>query len=207
MFVPVLACCTALLAADKPFVAHADHVIAGEKMVPDKSHDPVLCSNVGPANNQFGSSGNFVAGPNNTVLGISQFMAVPCTPQTNRTLTTVKGAWQWYGYGANKIQICLYADSGSNSPGTQIGNCVTLTNLPTFLTSNTLVTANFTSQKLALTAGTQYWIIAQTPSRGTGSDSVDVWVGESGWMASDVAGEGWSSSQPNLQGVMSVSGK
>lgn len=205
LFVLIVACTTMVFAADKPLVAHADYVVVG-KAAPDTSHDPTLCSNVGPPTNEFGATGYFVGGPNSEI-GNSQFMAMPCTPKANHTLTTVKGAWQWYGAGHNTIQICLYSDSGSNYPATQIGKCVTKNNLPIFLTTNTLVTANFTSQNLALTGGTQYWIVAQTPSKGPQADALDVWVSDGVWMGDNVGGTGWDSFQPNLAGVMAVSGK
>lgn len=206
IFVLTLACSTTLLAADRPLVAHADHVIVG-KAAPDTSNDPTLCNSIGPASDEFGDSGFYVAGPTNPVFSHSQFIAVPCTPKANHNLTTVKGAWQWAGLGHNTIQICLYSDNGSNAPGTQIGNCVNKNNLPAYLTTNTLVTANFTSQNLALTGGTQYWIVAQTPSTGAKADATDVWVGGNPWTSSDVAGNGWGSFQADYVGAMKVSGQ
>ena len=206
MFVLTLACSTTLLAAEAPKVAHADHIIQG-KAQPNTSHDPVLCNTIGPSTNEFQLNGYFVAGPDNSLLGESQFMAVACTPSKNVTLTTVKAGWQWYGYGANLIQICLYSDNGSNAPGTQIGNCVTKRNLPDFGTANTLVTVNFSSQSLALTAGTQYWIVGQTPSSGTGDDAVDVWNGGGEYTGYNVAGSGWGSFQADLTPAATISGK
>lgn len=197
--------CTTMAFAEKPLVAHATNIIH-KNAVQDNSRDPVLCSNVGPSANQYGVNGYFVAGPSSG-LGTSQFIGAPCTPKVSKNLTTVKGAWQWYGSGANEIQVCLYSDSGSNSPGTQIGKCVTKKNLPAFGTTNTLVTANFTAQNLALTAGTQYWIVGQTPLTGVGSDAEDVWVGESVWLGYNVGQNGWNSFQPDLEGVMKVSGQ
>jgi len=195
---------TTMLAADKPLVAHASRIIQGHSALPDAGS--VLCSNVGASTNMYQENGYFVAGPD-SALGESQFMAFPCTPKTTKTLTTVKGAWQWYGDGANEIQICLYSDNGSNAPGTQIGKCVTKKNLPDFGTTNTLVTANFTMQALSLTGGTQYWIVGQTPSSGTGDDAMDVWCGGADYTGYNVAGNGWGSFQADLTPVAAVSGQ
>jgi hypothetical protein len=205
IFVLTLACSTTLFAADRLLSVHADHLIAGHGALPPAIG--VVCSNVGPATNQYGANGYLVLGPSNTLTGSSQFIAAPCTPKTNKILTTVKGAWQYYGTGANEMQVCLYSDSGSNSPGTLMGKCVTKKNLPTFGTANTLVTATFTKQNLALTAGTQYWIVGQLPASGTGSDAQDVWAGESVFASFNSGGSGWTSFQPDLEPVMAVSGK
>jgi len=204
MFVLTLA--TTLLAADKPLVAHTDRIIVGhQKAEPDIG--VTLCNNLGPASNEYNvTNGFFVAGPA-SALGTSQFIGAPCTPAATHTLTTVKAGWQWYGDGANEIQICLYSDNGSNAPGTQIGKCVTKKNLPTFGTTNTLVTANFTKQGLSLTGGTQYWIVALTPSSGTGDDALDVWDGRAGYYGYNVGGGGWGSAEFDATPAVKVSGQ
>ena len=207
LFVLTIACTTMVFAAQKPVAVHANHIIQ-RKAVQDDSpaSTVVLCSNVGPATNQYGANGYLVTGPA-SALGTSQFIAAPCTPKVSKILATVKGAWAYDGSGANQMQVCLYSDNGSNAPGTQIGKCVTKKNLPTFGTANTLVTATFTKQNLALTAGTQYWIVAQTPLTGTGDDFYGVWVGESVSLGYNVGQNGWNSFQPDLEGVMMVRGQ
>jgi hypothetical protein len=203
IFVLTLACSTMLLAADKPLSVHASHIIAGHGVLPPASG--ILCSNVGPSTNQYGANGYLVLGPANALTGASQFLAEPCTPKASKALTTVKGAWSYFGTGANVIQICLYNDSGSNAPGKRLGKCVTKKNLPAFGTTNTLVTADFTAQNLHLAKGKKYWIVAQTP--GTSSDAQDVWAGESVYESFNPGGAGWSTFQPDLNGVMAVSGQ
>jgi len=206
MFTLTLACSTMLFAAEAPRVAHATNVIVGhQRTEPDTS--VTLCNTLGPKTNEYILSGYYVAGPASS-LGTSQFIASPCTPKATHTLTTVKAGWQWAGSGANEIQVCLYSDSGSNTPGTQIGNCVTKTNLPNFGTTNTLVTANFKSQNLSLTGGTQYWIVAQTPGSGTGDDALDVWCGTvAPYTGSNVGSSGWYSFEADYTPSMRVSGQ
>jgi len=206
LFVLTFACTTALFAAQRPLTAHATNVIVGHQQAePDTG--VTLCNTIGPSTNEYILDGYLLLGPA-SAYGESQFIGAPCTPKSTVTLTTVKAGWQYYGSGANQVQICLYNDNGSNAPGTQIGNCVTKRNLPTFGTTNTLVTANFTSQNLSLTGGTQYWIVAQTPSTGKGDDFEGVWNGTvSPYTGSNVAGTGWYSFEADLTPSMRVSGK
>jgi len=51
---------------------------------------------------------------------------------------------------------------------------VTVKNLPTWYTCCKLATANIPST--AVTAGTQYWVVADTPATGTGSDLNGAWA-------------------------------
>jgi hypothetical protein len=85
------------------------------------------------------------------------------TSQTNATVTQVRAAIQYNG-----------------------------SNLPTFYTCCTLAVANFPHGGVPVTAGTQYWVVADTPLSGTGSDFYGVWaLAPSGnGVAADV-GTGW----------------
>lgn len=203
-----LASATALFGADRLAIAHATHIIQGraaQTKVPATQHK--IFSNVGPSTNEYQANGYFVAGPTNPVLGQSQFIALPFSlGATAYKLTLVKVPMQWYGQGHNIAQLCLYSDN-SGVPGTQIGKCVTRLNLPAFGTTNTLTTYNFTAQALALSANTAYWIVGQTPSKGTNADATMVWCGESNSLGYNVNNGGWNVFLPDLESVAAIYGE
>ena len=99
-------------------------------------------------------------------------IGLPFTPKANSHVAQVRVAVQYYGSGANQINLSIYGDSGG-APGTVLAGPVTVTNLPAYGTCCTLTIANFTP--LAVTAGTRYWVVANAPATGTGSDFVGVW--------------------------------
>jgi len=146
-----------------------------------------IFSNLGPASAAYVASGYYVAGPV-SALGQSQFMGLPFTPAKNSTAQQLRAAISWNATGANRVRLSLYSDAGG-VPGTLLAGPVTKANLPAFGTCCTIVTA--TIPATALTAGTQYWIVADTVATGTGSDSEDVWNSAPQWIAADVAGGGW----------------
>jgi hypothetical protein len=77
-----------------------------------------------------------------------------------------------YSSGANQVNLSIYGDS-SGVPGTLLAGPVTVTNLPTHGTCCALAVANFSS--VGVTGGTQYWVVADTPLTGTGSDFAGGW--------------------------------
>ena len=113
------------------------------------------------------------------------------TSQTNATVTQVRAAIQYNGFGANQANLSLYNDA-NGTPGVVLVGPVAVTNLPTFYTCCTLAVANFPHGGVPVTAGTQYWVVADTPLSGTGSDFYGVWaLAPSGnGVAADV-GTGW----------------
>jgi hypothetical protein len=84
----------------------------------------------------------------------------------------VRVALQYGGSGANQINLNLYEDSGG-VPGTLLAGPVTVADLPDYGTCCTLAIANFSS--VAVSGGAQYWVVADTPLTGTGSDSFALW--------------------------------
>jgi hypothetical protein len=62
-------------------------------------------------------------------------------------------------------QAGIYKDA-SRAPRTLLAGPVTVPNLPT--SGRTLTIANFAA--VAVTGGTQYWVVADTPLTGTGSE-------------------------------------
>ena len=158
----------------------------------------IIYSNLGPTKTNLYSSTNSwaVAGPG---TGFSTFLGLAFTPKANSHVTQVRVAL-WYFGGANQINLNIYADAGG-LPGTLLAGPVTVTNLPTFGTCCSLVVADFPS--LAVAAGTKYWVVANTPLSGTGSDFDGSWpmvnTPEMAWDNSDF---GWFPSNPVAGAVL-----
>lgn len=99
------------------------------------------------------------------------FIGMPFTPKYDSHVSQVQVAVQ-YQSGANQVNLSIYEDSGG-IPGTLLAGPVTVTNLPDFPTCCLLTVANFSP--LAVTGGTRYWVVADTPSTGTGSNFTGAW--------------------------------
>ena len=110
-----------------------------------------------------------LAGPN--AANGPHFLAMPFTPKSNSTVEQVQVA-VFYKTGANQVNLSIYGDAGG-IPGILLAGPATVTNLATAGTCCSLTVANFTP--VAVTAGTQYWVVADTPLTGTGSDFAGVW--------------------------------
>ncbi len=127
-----------------------------------------IFSNLGPAKSAFIENGFLLAGP------LSVFIAMPFTPKADSHISQVRAAVQYDGNGANQVDLSLYSDA-SGVPGALLAGPVTVKNLPNWYTCCKLAIANFTSA-VAVAAGTQYWVVADTPATGTGSDFYGVWA-------------------------------
>ena len=151
-----------------------------------------IFSNLGPATSAYSNGGWNLDGPT-SLAGSSQFMAMPFKPKANAHVSQIRAAVQYSGSGANQVNLSLYSDV-SGAPGVLLAGPVTVKNLPTFFTCCELATANIPST--AVTAGTQYWVVADTPSTGTGSDFYGVWAFVSpskSLVGADLGGGGWFS--------------
>jgi hypothetical protein len=104
--------------------------------------------------------------------GYTSFVGMPFAPRSNSHVSQVEVAVQ-YVVGANQVNLSIYEDSGG-VPGTLLAGPVTVTNLPDSGLCCTLASADFTPQ--AVTAGTRYWVVADTPLTGTGSDFEGTWA-------------------------------
>jgi hypothetical protein len=111
-------------------------------------------------------------GPNSGIGGFV-FRAMAFTPKQDSHVSQVQVAIQYFGTGANQIDLSIYTDSGNDYPETLIGGPVTVANLPGGGTCCGLAVANFTP--IAVTGGTRYWVVADTPLAGTGSDFFGGW--------------------------------
>jgi hypothetical protein len=131
-----------------------------------------IYSSLGPRNNPYnGNDGWGISGPN-SIAQRSSFVAVPFTPKSNAHVSQVNVPLAYNGSGANQVNINIYGDS-NGVPGALLVGPITAFNLPDFGTCCTLVGAAF--QSLAVTGGTQYWVVANTPLSGTGSDFFGIW--------------------------------
>ncbi len=131
-----------------------------------------IYSNLGSSKTDLYDDANGWAllGPNNPHSN-DQFVGMPFTPKANAHVSQVRVAVE-YGSGANQVNLSIYEDSGG-VPGTLLAGPVTVTDLPKLFTCCTLATANFTP--VAVTKGLQYWVVANTPLTGTGSDFNGGW--------------------------------
>jgi len=132
-----------------------------------------LFSNAGTKTNAWNDTvGWNVTGPNSSG-GKTQWVALPFKVKANSTAYQLQAAIVYAGSGANQINLSLYSDN-SGAPGTLLGGPVTVTGLAGTGTCCTFATANLTTT-VSLTAATQYWIVAETPTSGMGSDFSGIW--------------------------------
>jgi len=153
-----------------------------------------IFSNLGPKTDAFTYDGWSLDGPNSSA-GFSQFAAMAFTPKKDAHVSQLRAAVQYNGTGANQVNLSLYSDS-DGAPGVLLAGPVTVTNLPVFYTCCTLAIANFTA--VAVTAGTQYWVVADTPATGTGSDFNGAWAfipPYNNFTATNFDGNGWYAQQ------------
>jgi hypothetical protein len=137
-----------------------------------------------------------VSGPN-SLVGLSDFIAMRFTPPSNSHVSEVRVAVLYTGIGADQVNLSIHADS-SGHPGKRLAGPVTVTKLPKALTCCGLAVANFAS--VPVSGGTRYWVVADTPKTGHGSDFVGEWAGAVRpvlTLAANVAGTGWVSFNGN----------
>jgi hypothetical protein len=131
-----------------------------------------IFSNLGTKTNlYFDIGGWLISGPNST-NGFYPSIALPFTPKSNSHVSQARAAVQYFFSGANQVNLSIYGDSGG-IPGTLLAGPVTVTNLPDSGTCCTLAIASFTP--VAVTGGSRYWLVADTPASGKGSDFQGVW--------------------------------
>jgi hypothetical protein len=104
-------------------------------------------------------------------ISLEESVAIPFTPKSDSHVSEVGVPVKYLG-GTNQVNVSIYSGPG-NVPETLLAGPVTVTNLPDAGTCCTLSVASFSS--IAISAGTQYWVVVGTPSSGTGSDFEGVW--------------------------------
>lgn len=131
-----------------------------------------------------------VSGPN-SLIGFSDFIAMRFTPQSDSHVSEVRVAVLYEGIGADQVNLSIHADS-SGHPGKLLAGPVTVTKLPKALSCCGLAVADFAS--VPVKGGTRYWVVADTPKTGRGSDFIGEWAGAVSpvlTLAGNAAGTGW----------------
>jgi hypothetical protein len=120
----------------------------------------IIYSNLGPKTAAFNPAiGFYLLGPKSS-FGFSQNTALPFTPAKDSTVTIVQAPIQWYNDGsADFARISIYSDA-SGVPGTLLAGPFFI-RPPAGFTCCTLTPAMI-SPGLSVTAGTQYWVVADT---------------------------------------------
>lgn len=137
-----------------------------------------------------------VSGPN-SIIGLADFIAMRFTPQSNSHVSEVRVAVLYEGLGADQVNLSIHLDN-SGHPGKLLAGPVTVTKLPKGLSCCGLAVADFAP--VAVKGGTQYWIVADTPKTGRGSDFVGEWAGAVSpvlTLAGNAAQTGWVSFNGN----------
>lgn len=114
--------------------------------------------------------GNTISGPN-SFLGTAYWAAIPFTPTANFKVQEVEMSVGWGGAGANGVTVSVNADA-NGVPGAALAT-IDATNLSAFGDCCTVV-AEGGRAGLAVTQGTQYWVVASTDNNSL--DSFDAWA-------------------------------
>lgn len=161
LFVCLFAFCSLNLFAQSSEEDHPHPNVALKKIFTNLKANP----------NAYALDGSEMNGPNFEDSGFGYYLAMPFIPKDNSTVKQAQVAIYYGNSGANQVNLSIYSDSG-NAPGTLLSGPVTVTNLGNGLCC-TLALANFTP--VSVTAGTRYWVVADTPVSGTGSDFYGYW--------------------------------
>lgn len=150
-----------------------------------------IFSNLGPsASNEYDDAfGYCVTGENQSSCGTTeQWIAMPFTPAKSSHATIIEAAIQYYA-GTNALQLSLYNDV-SGAPGTSL-KTVEVRNAPTAGTCCTLVSASLGSPGIALTAATQYWVVASADDSRAPTFS-GYWATANAYLGYNPAQAGWN---------------
>jgi hypothetical protein len=171
-----------------------------------------LFSNLGPTptNNYNDTTGFYFLGSANTVALSEQWDAVPFTPAQASHVTSVAAAIGVLTAATDgHFNLCIYSDN-AGVVGTPLTGCpaATVANAnatAVFGTCCALTTVHFAGAGLALTAHTQYWVVATTVDA-THSTVTAVWSASNlAFQGFNVAQGGWFTQSDNAMAV-SVSG-
>ena len=186
--------CVPLVAQGVASHPQSAHVTPSKDITPAQkvpAGSKIIFSNLGSATNAYYiGNGWLVAGPD-SILGDSQFIALPFTPTADSTVTEIDTAVGYDASGTNQFDLELASDS-SGSVGTVMARTI-IKNTPTFGTCCELNRWKLATP-VSVTAGTQYWIVAVTANSGTGDDFYGVWAfSVVDNFEYNVAGDGWTS--------------
>jgi len=148
-----------LWAQDGPKAAHTNRSAQVTPMQAQPTTTKTIFSNFGPSltNSYNPSTGYYVLGPNNSVGLGEQWIGLPFTPLKNSSATIISAAIG-VETGYHAVNLGIYSDN-SGTVGTLLASSEA-TKIPAFGTC--CQTVNVEIPATALTAGTQYWIVATT---------------------------------------------
>jgi hypothetical protein len=147
-----------------------------------------------------GTIGWALGGPN---ASTPEFVAMAFVSPVDADVTQVRIPLM-YVAGTNQINISLYSGPSGprGTPKTLIAGPVTVTNLPAYGTCCLLTVVKFSPTPIV--AGAQYWVVADTPSSGPGSDFDGSWdwvppVPPPGDSFSSPAGSPWFAGRSRIE--------
>jgi hypothetical protein len=178
-----------MLLAQNAQVAHTVHNNGPvTPMKNDPSGTATIFSNFGPTPTDAynDATGYYLLGPNNSEGLSEQWIGLPFTPKVSAHVTTLSVAVGIIS-GTSLINVGLYSDA-SGTVGTVLASGQS-THIPAFGACCT--TVNVRIPATAVTAGTQYWIVASTNDT-NGPDFTGVFESSNDAnTAANVAGGGW----------------
>ena len=191
-----IALASASLPAQKSIQRKGNEIPSVEPALDPPATLTVIFSNLGKSNTEaYDEPGYGVNGPKAPGTSFTTFLAIPFKPRQNAHVEQVQAAVQ-YVSGTNEITLSLYSDN-SGKPGALLAGPVTVNNLPVYFHCCALAVANFPAS-VAVTAGAQYWIAAETPAA---SDFAGIWsfVPSKLQVSSWTRGDGWQSTKATIE--------
>jgi hypothetical protein len=158
-----LACCAAYAQSAPKSIHSAPSLISQNIPAPaPPAGTPPIFSNLGPtATNDYNDgNGIYVLGKTSSTGDPEQWVAVPFTATKASHATQIAAAIGVLNSGSNgAFTLGLYSDNGANGVGTLLasGNAKATA---VFGTCCTLTKVKFAGAGIALTAKTQYWVVA-----------------------------------------------
>jgi hypothetical protein len=189
LFVLTLAC-GALLAQSGPAKAHTTRHGAITPAQAPAAGMTTIFSNLFPlTGSTYNTSGFYVTG-SDTSVNPEQWVSIPFTPAADAHVEELELAVGIIS-GTNLLDVTLASDN-EGVVGTALAS-KTANNVPEFGTCCKLVTVRFKAPGIAVTAGTQYWIVATTDDT-FGPTFAGVWqFSNLNWYGYDLAQAGWNS--------------
>jgi hypothetical protein len=158
-----------------------------------------IFSNLGPsATDAFNpDSGYYILGPKNSIGDDEQWIAYPFTPSVNAHVTEISAAIGTIS-GPKAFFLGIYSDN-DGTVGTELASTET-NKVPAFGTCCETVNVDVTST--AVTAGTQYWIVASTDDTNAPAFTGAFMSSNSSTIAYNPAEEGWFNFSGNVPAVL-----
>ncbi len=173
LVVAITLCSASLFAQQSKSIQSNGTIFASEAEQDAPAALQKIFSNLGTGTSVYTNSAWTLSGPT-SAQGFTQYVAMPFKSKANAHVEQVRAAVQYLGTGTNQVNLSLYTDA-SGTPGTLLAGPIVVRNTPLFFTCCKLAIANF-SPGVAITAGIQYWVVADTPAAGTGSDFAGAWA-------------------------------